>query len=298
MTLIFERLRLSFISSEKLKDEINSNPENDIDDHRACMIDNDNRDTVVEGPAVQSHVDLARTIRRFTYLNLRTLFKDNSSTEYKCNVADLAKKIRQPMLLELIRRFLYDQLFPDNRLTSNDVSLDACPTFSGSISVYASAAATYYAPSDQSGVGGMHREHIRATPSWRQGPPRYDCAFVNSRPELDGMRSLDVVRILLFFSLTFRGVTYACALVRWFSLIDKERDEDTGMWTVQPEITEDGSPDISVIHLDCVIRAAHLLPIYGNNPIPLSISLHNSLDAFGAFYVNKFADHHAFEIAS
>ena len=144
----------------------------------------------------------------------------------------------------------------------------------------------------------MHREHIRATPSWRQGPPRYDCAFVNSRPELDGMRGLDVVRILRFFSLNFRGVTYPCALVCWFSLVSDERDEDTGMWMVQPAVTDDGLPDISIIHLDCIVRAAHLLPIYGDNPIPHSISLHDTLDAFVAFYVNKYVDHHAFEIAS
>ena len=143
----------------------------------------------------------------------------------------------------------------------------------------------------------MRREHIRATSSWRQGPARYDCAFVNSRPELEGMRGLDVVRILLFFSFEFETVTYPCALVHWFSLVDEERDEDTGMWMVQPDV-EDGSLAVSVIHLDCIFRAAHLLPIYGNNPIPRNISLHNSLDAFAAFYVNKYIDHHAFEIAS
>jgi hypothetical protein len=112
------------------------------------------------------------------------------------------------------------------------------------------------------------------------------------------MRGLDVVRILRFLSFTFRGVIYPCALVRWFSLVSDERDEDTGMWMVQPAVTDDGSPDISVIHLDCVVRATHLLPIYGDNPIPRSISLHNSLDAFVAFYVNKYVDHQAFEIAS
>ena len=59
-----------------------------------------------------------------------------------------------------------------------------------------------------------------------------------------------------------------------------------------------GEPVISVIHVDRIYRAAHLFPIYGNAPIPATISLHNSLDAFSAFYVNKYADHHAFEIAS
>ncbi|KAH9980447.1 hypothetical protein BJV77DRAFT_1062620 [Russula vinacea] len=262
--------------NEKLRDENDVDPENDADDRRAHNNDN----AIVEGPAVQAYVELARTI------------------QYKRNVTDLAKEIHQPALPELIRRFLYDQLYPESRITSSDVCLDACPIFSGIISVYTSAAATYYAPSDLSGVGGMHREHIRATPSWRQGPPRYDCAFVNSRPELDGMRGLDVVRILRFFSLNFRGVTYPCALVRWFSLVSDECDEDTGMWMVQPAVTDDGLPDISVIHLDCVVRAAHLLPIYGDNPIPRSISLHDTLDAFVAFYINKYVDHHAFEIAS
>lgn len=190
-----------------------------------------------------SQVELARTIQR------------------KRKVVDLAVEIGQPQLPELVRRFLYDQLYPDSHLTSSDVSLNACPTFSGDISVFPSAAATYYAPSDPSGVGGMRREHIRATSSWRQGPARYDCAFVNSRPQLEGMRGLDVVRILLFFSFEFKAVTYPCALVHWFSLVEEERDEDTGMWMIQPEVA-DGSPVVSVIHLDCIFRAAHLLPIF------------------------------------
>jgi hypothetical protein len=112
------------------------------------------------------------------------------------------------------------------------------------------------------------------------------------------MRGLDVVRILLFFSFTYGDVTYPCALVHWFSLLDDERDEDTGMWMVEPEVAPDGAPVISVIHLECVLRAAHLLPIYGDAPIPVTMTFHDSLDAFPAYYVNKYADHHAFEIAS
>lgn len=113
------------------------------------------------------------------------------------------------------------------------------------------------------------------------------------------MRGLDVVRILLLFSLVFKNVTYPCALVRWFSLVNDEFDEDTGMWMVQPDISEsDGSPVISIVHLDCIFRAAHLLPVYGNDPIPNTISSCNSLDAFKIFYVNKYIDHHSFEVAS
>ena len=44
-------------------------------------------------------------------------------------------------------------------------------------------------------------------------------------------------------------------------------------------------------------RAAHVLPIYGDTQIPDNVSHHNSLDAFVGFYINKYADRHAFEIA-
>jgi hypothetical protein len=218
-------------------------------------------------------------------------------SEKRAHVANLALQINQPSLPELIRRFLYDQQYPDCPLTSTKVSLHACPPFDGMISVFASAAACYYAPSDPSGICGMRREHIRATPSWRQGPARYDCAFVNSGPEIDGMHGLSIVRILLFFSFVFNDKTYPCALVRWFSCIAEERDEDTGMWMVQPEVEANGSPSISVLHIDRIFRAAHLIPIYGDDPIG-SISPHDSLDVFPGFYVNKYIDHHAFEIAS
>jgi hypothetical protein len=215
----------------------------------------------------------------------------------KALVENLALQINQPSFPELIRRFLYDQQYPDCPLTSTNVSLHACPPFAGVISVFASATASYYAPSDPSGICGMHRELIRANPSWQKDRARYDCAFINSEPELDGFHGLSVVRILLFFSFVFDGKTYPCALVRWFSRIAEECDEDTGMWMVQPEVEDNDSPSISVIHIDCIFRAAHLLPIYGDDPID-SISPDDSLDIFHGFYVNKYIDHHAFEIAS
>lgn len=218
-------------------------------------------------------------------------------SEKRTLVANLALQINQPSLPELIQCFLYDQQYPDCPLTSTNVSLHACPSFAGMISVFASAAASYYAPSDPSGNCGMRREHIRATPSWQKGPARYDCAFINSEPELDGIHGLSIVRILLFFSFVFDGKTYPCALVHRFSHLAEERDEDTGMWMVQPKVEDDGSPSISVLHIDRIFRAAHLLPIYGDDPID-SISPHDSLDVFNGFYINKYIDHHAFQIAS
>ncbi|EIM91981.1 uncharacterized protein STEHIDRAFT_46596, partial [Stereum hirsutum FP-91666 SS1] len=52
-----------------------------------------------------------------------------------------------------------------------------------------------------------------------------------------------------------------------------------------------------VIHLDALIRAAHLIPVYGNDfRVPTKWKHTDSLDAFSMFYVNKFVDHHAHEI--
>lgn len=74
-------------------------------------------------------------------------------------------------------------------------------------------------------------------------------------------------------------------------------DEDTGMWMVQPSTLRDHSPDYSVIHIDTIFRAAHLIPIYGDKEISPLIKPHHCYDTFQAFYVNKYADHHAFEFA-
>ncbi|EGO02356.1 hypothetical protein SERLA73DRAFT_48575, partial [Serpula lacrymans var. lacrymans S7.3] len=70
------------------------------------------------------------------------------------------------------------------------------------------------------------------------------------------------------------------------------------LWMVQQDVNEEGYPAVKFIHVDCILRAAHLLPIYGDCFMPRELSFSNSLDAFHAYYVNKFIDHHAFGIAS
>jgi hypothetical protein len=168
--------------------------------------------------------------------------------------------------------------------------------FHGYIRVCTSAVATFHAPSDISGVGGMCRERIRATTSWRKGSARYDCAFVETDPALRGMHGLDITRVRLFFSFVYNGITYPCALVHWYSRIGDGPDENTGMWVVEPDWGPDG-PCESVIHLDCILRAAHLIGVYGDGPLPCGLTAENSLDSFNSYFINKFIDHHAFEIA-
>ena len=51
-------------------------------------------------------------------------------------------------------------------LASSDVPLNNLPEFHGRVAVYTSAVATYYAPSDLSGTGGMHPEWIQAVQKW------------------------------------------------------------------------------------------------------------------------------------
>lgn len=163
--------------------------------------------------------------------------------------------------------------------------------------VYPSALAMFYAPSDLSGVGGMRRERIRSVSSWRRSAARHDCIFVNTDPTAEGMRGLEIARVRLFFSFKAGGKKYPCALIQWYSRVGDEPDENTGMWVVQPDFDADGSPSVAVIHLDTIVRAAHLIGVYGGDFVPSEITFDTSLDAFHSYFVNKFIDHHAFEIA-
>jgi hypothetical protein len=143
----------------------------------------------------------------------------------------------------------------------------------------------------------MFRERIRAVPSWRKGPARYDTVFLSGDPTLEGFQGLLVARVRLFLSVVHQRVTYPCALVAWYSTIGDDVCPDTGMWMVEPDYDRTGSLAMSVVHLDTILRAAHLMGIAGDGFIPKTVKFHNSLDAFKAYYVNKYIDHHSHEIA-
>ena len=68
------------------------------------------------------------------------------------------------------------------------------------------------------------------------------------------------------------------------------------MWMVRPSYLDDGSLNLAVIDVDSIVRAAHLLPVFGNESIPHDTAAHNSLDCSNVFCVNCFVDHHAFEL--
>ena len=102
-----------------------------------------------------------------------------------------------------------------------------------------------------------------------------------------------VVRIILFFLFNYEGIYYPCTLVEWFRRV--KLDPVTGMWVVRPDMMG-GIPDRSVLHLDSFLHGAHLIPVYGDEVLPIDFHYSYSLDAFKAFYVNKFIDHHTHEI--
>jgi hypothetical protein len=143
----------------------------------------------------------------------------------------------------------------------------------------------------------MRREYIRCTDDWRKTGPRYDIAYLNRDPELPGMRGIDVMQIRLFFSFSHKGKTYPCALVHWFKVLGQEPDGTSGMWIVQQESDLEGNPVVSIIHLDCIIRACHLTPLFGRKFIQCAMQSQDSLTAFKFYYVNRYIDHHAFQLA-
>jgi hypothetical protein len=171
--------------------------------------------------------------------------------------------------------------------------------FYGRITVYSSAVATFYAPSDISGVGGMRKERIHAVKSWRKGPGRYDTVFVNTNPAAEGMLGLDVARVKLFFSISDEEVQYPCALVHWFCRAGDSPDENTGMWVVDKmdALNDGGESPTAILHLDTIVRAAHLIPVFGREHVSPTLSFTDTLNTFTKFYVNRFVDHHSFEIA-
>jgi hypothetical protein len=76
-----------------------------------------------------------------------------------CKIYPEDIEIEHPHFTDLIQKFIYDQQHSDDCSNS---SVSAHPTFFGMITVYPSAVATFHAPSDLSGIGGMRRERIRA----------------------------------------------------------------------------------------------------------------------------------------
>ncbi|KAG1764945.1 hypothetical protein EDD22DRAFT_978916 [Suillus occidentalis] len=188
-------------------------------------------------------------------------FNAASYTETKCahNVLALADKLHLPSLPTLICCFPYKQIRLDNTLDMYDIPLAACPRYKGKISVFNSVCSRFYVPSDLSRISDMQQNEF----------PRHDW--------------------FRHFSFNYAGTVYLCAVVCWFDIIRDLSDPEMEIWVFRPAYNTNCAPTHTIIHVDTIYHAAHLIPIYSNQFLPLDIMLYVSYD---------YIDHHAFEIAS
>jgi hypothetical protein len=66
------------------------------------------------------------------------------------------------------------------------------------------------------------------------------------------MQGLEVTHVHLFFLFSHEGVKYPCALVHWFLCVGDQWD-NTGMWTVEPGMSDDSKTVVFIIHLDTIV---------------------------------------------
>ncbi|KAF8330618.1 hypothetical protein F5887DRAFT_1064070 [Amanita rubescens] len=215
---------------------------------------------IVDGPSVPTHVELRKKKDRLV------------------NDAD------QPNLKSLILQFLQEEM---------DIEEVDPEDIHQSFAIFNSAVlAIVHAPSDPSGIGGMRREFIRATHSWRKGAPRFDCMlYKGNTANPRDMHNLQVVRARLFFWFGYKNQLYSCALVHWFKTLEDEPDDETGMWKIEPIY----AADVAVRDL---VRAVHILPVFDSSFTEKDLTFNQTLDKFKLFYVNKFIDNNSFWLVS
>jgi hypothetical protein len=191
--------------------------------------------------------------------------------------------------------------YQENPAFAGTPSISACPTLDAvqEISVFHSAKATFRAPSNSSGIEGYYRETIRSTSRWQTSgitAPRWDPVLLTTGSDTTGVRGLEVARVHLLFSFMLKEELFECALVHEYCKSFTDPDPDNGLWIFEPDYSDGGFRIMSVVHLDSIVRAAHLLPVFKDNtPMPREINFSHTLDVFSAFYLNKYIDYHAFE---
>ncbi|KAA1472182.1 hypothetical protein DENSPDRAFT_778039 [Dentipellis sp. KUC8613] len=213
---------------------------------------------------------------------------------YSQKLQELALEVGDTALELHFRRFLYDQLYGDDNHSSQDILDSDLPVIGSTVRIYKSAVATFYAPSELSGRGGMHSERIRSTAMWYGEGEQRDTVLVQNGETTDPMGGMLVARIQRFVSFMHQDAIYPCAIVNWYMPDGNAPDPDTGMWVVLPEKSND-KRTIGVVHMDCLVRACHLIPVYGQTRLPVGFRRTDSHIAFKGYYVNHYIDYHTHE---
>ena len=178
-------------------------------------------------------VQLAARARVYPQISRVPLYSivDLAECGYPSHLHALVVHIKQPEFPPLFSQFLYKRFHLKVQVTPS--TLKECPTFNSAIKVYHSAVATFYAPSDLSGSGGLQCQQIQSTPHFF-GHLRRDTVFVITDDSWIRMKGMEIRRILLLFSSQYWRKEFSCMLIEWFVHPDKH-DPDTGMWTVTQE---------------------------------------------------------------
>ena len=259
--------------------------------------DEDDDGGAVDDKDVIGEVKLAEKSSKFMFSPEFRLINFTQVQGIPRKLLPLAAHLNIPSLPEMISKFLYEQ---ENQgqdgCVFDDVPPNQRPQCSGKIMAYPSAVATFYAPSNISGIKGMFRKRIRSVESWLNGPERRDCVFVEHTADAPGFQGMFVAQVHAFLKIKYDGQKYPCAVVSWFSTVGNSPCPQTGMWIVERDLDMNGRPEMAVIHLESILRGAHLVGIAGSQMIPPELSYHDSLHVFKSFYVNKFIDYQAHKI--
>ncbi|KAF9007427.1 hypothetical protein BDQ17DRAFT_1388955 [Cyathus striatus] len=154
----------------------------------------------------------------------------------------------------------------DDGVIGMEVDLNLCPYVSPhlTVNVFHSAVSLFYAPSNLSGIGGMCRQ---------------------------------IIHVHIFLSFKYQNIEYPCALVHWFEAYHDSPCENTGLWRVEPHLDRNQHRLTSIIHVDSILRNAHLIPVYGHGFTPAHLTASDTLHSFTLYFVNKYADHHSHVVA-
>ena len=106
-----------------------------------------------------------------------------------------------------------------------------------------------------------------------------------------------VGQVCAFLSFSFNDTIYLCVLINCFKWVGWAPDPITGMWKVQPELRA-SQPVWAVVHIETILYNVHLIPVFGTGYIPQQLHYSQSLDVSSSFYVNKYTDHHSFEVVT
>lgn len=120
--------------------------------------------------------------------------------------------------------------------------------------------------------------------------------FVNQDSSQKGLLSMDVAQVKLLFTLYYCQHCCQCTLVHWFQHDKDTPDQQAGMWVIKLCMRY-CVPVCSVINLATIFCMTHLIPVYDTkDPIPNTANHTASLGDYQKFYVNKYIDHHAFDV--